>query len=68
MTKSTFTTDDPLVSFLYELMRDHVPLGVVEKVVRNSELPSEGDTFVLSNVHLARYAEELAIRLRPTSG
>lgn len=68
MTRLTHTTGDPLIAFLYELMRDHVPPGVVEKVVRNSELPSEDDTYVLSNVHLARYAEEIAIRLRPASG
>ncbi len=62
MTKLTHTTGDPLIAFLY------VPAGDVERLVRNGELPSEGDIYVLSNVHLARYAEELAIRFRPTSG
>ena len=28
-----------LISFLYELMRDHVPTGVIEKIVRESSDP-----------------------------
>jgi len=50
--------DDPLVSFLYLLMRDHVPAGVVEGIVR----PRDGVTH-FTNGHLARYAQDLAARL-----
>lgn len=49
-----------LISFLYELMRDHVPAGTVEKMVRNSEDP---DT-QYCNGWLAKYAEDVANRLK----
>lgn len=52
-----------VVSFLYELMRDHVPTGVAEHVVKNSE-NDEPTTF--SNGYLARYAKDLARRLGQT--
>ena len=29
-------SSDPLVSFLYELMRDHLPVGTVERLIRNN--------------------------------
>jgi hypothetical protein len=54
---------DPLVSFLYELMRDHVVPGIIEEVVRTSEhQPLGGTTFC--NSGLALYAQEVATRLR----
>lgn len=63
-------TTSPLVSFLYELMRDQVPTGVVERIVgmdedvRMAHQDEDGPfEFVLSNGHLARYAEEVAERL-----
>lgn len=52
--------NDKLVSFLYELMRDHLPSGVVEKIVRASEDPDVQYT----NGWLAKYAEDLANRLK----
>lgn len=51
--------DRPLVSFLYELMRDHVSPGVLERLVRDS--PGIDTTF--TNGHLARYAQDMASRL-----
>lgn len=55
-----------LISFLYELMRDHMPTGKVEKLVKNIEigyeLNDEADT-LYSNGWLAQYAEDLANRL-----
>ena len=51
--------DSKLVSFLYELMRDHVPPGVVEKLVQDSQMVEVKYT----NGWLARYAEDLANRL-----
>jgi hypothetical protein len=49
-----------LVSFLYELMRDHLHASVVEKLVECSMEPDVAYT----NGWLARYAEDLAKRLR----
>lgn len=57
-------TEDPLVAFLYLLLRDHLPAGRVEKVVMDVEtmVPHEG--FVLTNGFQAQYAEALAARLQ----
>jgi hypothetical protein len=52
--------NDRLTSFLYELMRDHLPLGVVEKLVCDS---MESDV-AYTNGWLAKYAEDLAKRLK----
>lgn len=54
--------DDRLTSFLYELMRDHVPPGKIEELVRGTEL-EEGNV-AFSNGWLASYAHNLAARLR----
>lgn len=53
---------DHLVSFLYELMRDHVPTGTIEKVVQAS---LHGKT-EFCNGWLAQYAQDVAKRLRST--
>lgn len=58
-------TKDPLVSFLYLLMRDALPVGEVEKLVQNCEDTGEDHVDELSNGWLAKYAEDLASRLRP---
>lgn len=55
------TIDSRLVSFLYELMRDHVPVGTVEFIVRSSE---NGQPTTYTNGWLAKYAEDLANRLK----
>lgn len=49
-----------LVSFLYELMRDHLPPGVIEEIVRNSQESNVN----YCNGWLAKYSEYLANRLR----
>lgn len=56
-------TFQPLTSFLYELMRDHVPCGVVERLVRDSQFAPGTNAHRLTNGHLGRYAEELALAL-----
>jgi hypothetical protein len=53
-------SEDKLVSFLYELMRDHLPTGTVEEIVRNSD----ADSTQFTNGFLAKYAEDLAKRLK----
>jgi hypothetical protein len=59
--------DDPLVRFLYLLMRDHLPTGVVEGIVQ-----SDDKVIHFTNGFLARYAQDMAARLAgrvpPTSG
>lgn len=56
------TSEDPLVSFLYILMRDHVAPGVLEGIMR--EHPHKmGDTSKFTNGWLASYAKDLADRL-----
>lgn len=58
-------TSDPLVSFLYELMRDHVVPGTVEKIVQEDRFHLEEKREIsLSNGYLAQYAEDVAARLR----
>jgi hypothetical protein len=54
------TIDSHLVSFLYELMRDYVTPGQIEAIMANTE----GDSNVTyTNGWLAKYAEDLALRL-----
>ena len=52
--------DSKLVSFLYELMRDYLTPGIVEKLVQASQEPH----IVYTNGWLAKYAEDLANRLK----
>jgi hypothetical protein len=56
---------DPLVSFLYVLMRDHLPTGVVAELVTSCELLGDDHQAQLSNGWLAEYAKDLAKRLQP---
>lgn len=51
-----------LWGFLYDLMRDYLPVGVVERLVQNNER-EDGTSFVFTNPHLAEYAKELRERL-----
>jgi len=59
-------SDDQLVGFLYELMRDHLPCGVVERLVSNSNPAntSNGGNCRFTNGFLANYAKDLSQRLR----
>lgn len=62
-----------LVSFLYKLMRDHLPCGTVEALVCGVEreapagviprCPDEDDERIFTNGFLSRYAQNLADRL-----
>jgi hypothetical protein len=60
-TSGTVTYTDALTSFLYELMRDHLATGVVERIFINSV--NAGPT-TYTNGWLARYANNLAEELR----
>lgn len=54
-------TKRPLVAFLYLLMRDEITPGKVERVLNELKPSLNPDGgWVLSNDHLARYAQEVA--------
>jgi len=53
--------NDPLVSFLYDLLRDHLAPGLVERLVQ------EAVTYpnvMYTNGYIAKYCQDLAARLR----
>jgi hypothetical protein len=57
---------EPLVEFLYRLMRDHVPTGVVQKLTQESiqdDQEPEPTVRVYTNGFLADYAKQLAKEL-----
>ena len=54
---------DPLVTFLYILMRDKLPTGEVEKLVHDAE-QYKGQICIFSSSELAQYATSLCKRLR----
>lgn len=56
-------SNDPLVSFLYILMRDHLPLGKVEEIVMNHAQYGQEDSY-FTNGWLANYCKDIAERLR----
>ena len=49
-------------AFFYILMRDHLPVGVVEKLVRDEE-ESNGKEILFTNGYLANYSKLLTKRL-----
>ena len=60
-------TRDPFVAFLYELMRDEVPVGTVQRIVEGSRFNDDVSEWVLSNPFLAEYAEYLVRRMTTRS-
>lgn len=60
-----FETNDSLTVFLYVLLRDYVPFGKLETIMQEQvENGMTGEGF-LSEPTIARYACQLAARLRP---
>ena len=58
-------SNDPWIGFLYILMRDHLPPGVVESILREHVLidgPDKTDTY--TNGWLAKYAEFIVQRVQ----
>ena len=49
-----------LVSFLYELLRDHLPASTVQQILSNSQIPE----VTYSNGFLAQYAQYVANNLK----
>lgn len=57
----SINSNSKLVSFLYLLMRDHLPAGVIEEIIRDAE---ETTDCQFTNGWLAKYAEDLKDRLK----
>jgi hypothetical protein len=57
---------DPLVAFLYVVLRDHIQPGTIENIMLNHVEYTTGQS-VYSNGWLAAYAQDLASRLRSKS-
>ena len=53
-------SNDQLVSFLYELMRDYVPCGTVERIAQGCSYKE----YSFTNGFLASYAKNIAKKLR----
>lgn len=58
---------DPLVGLLYDLLRDHIQPGDLEKLVRNACTHAD-KIMVYSNGWLVRYAEDIVERLDKARG
>lgn len=56
-----YSSDSPLLMFLFLLMRDFLPTSKVEQLVRDCGIASDGMKY--SNAYLAKYAADLAFRL-----
>lgn len=56
-------SEDPLVSFLYILLRDHLPSGVIEGIMLEHVQYGQSDSH-FTNGWLANYCKDLAERLR----
>jgi hypothetical protein len=56
--------DDRLVAFLYLLMRDHVPVGTVERAVKLIREEAHPPSILENaNEHLRAYARDVAGKL-----
>lgn len=53
-------SDDPVVLFLYFLIRDHVPLGVVEEIIEKHTYA----TATFANKALVEYIIDLANKIK----
>lgn len=58
------TSKSKLVSFLYQLMRDELPAGTVEKIMTQIIDKEQGQDISYSNGWLAQYAMNIARRLK----
>jgi hypothetical protein len=61
---------DPLVDFIYLLLRDHLPAGAVESIIQTHVFPEKRKDDCVSefcNGYIARYAQDIADRLKKDS-
>lgn len=59
-----FTSSDPIVAFLYDLMKLHLPTGDVAKLVYDAARISGANSCEYTNGWLAQYAAHLSATLR----
>ncbi len=57
-------SQERLVCFLYELMRDELPAGKAAGLVKSAEAIKPGEVVHYTNKHLEAYARELCSRLQ----
>jgi len=57
-------SDDPLVAFLYGLLRDHLPAGKVEEIMQQHVGTRPRQVSQYTNGWVANYAQDIANRLR----
>ena len=62
MKSGKYNSDDALISFLYILGRDHLPLGVIEEIMRKDVEAVAGEV-MYTNGWLAEWAEDVAARI-----
>ena len=55
---------DNLRAFLYLLMRDHLPPGVVRQIIKTGIFASDGHKHIYTNGHLAAMAAECAANIK----
>ena len=55
-------SDDPIVGFLYILMRDYIPTGTIENIMID-HVEGKSKDCVYTNGWLAQYAMDVAKRL-----
>lgn len=55
-------SSDPLVAFLYLLIRDHIVSGDIESIMKEIENTTE-DKYVFTNGFIASYAKNIKERL-----
>lgn len=57
-------SSDPLVGFLYVLIRDHLTPGKIEEMMENHVEVSRGKEINFTNGWIALYARDVAARLK----
>ncbi len=57
-------SNDPLVSFLYTLMIDHLPPGKVETIMGSVPINIDKEEESYTNGWVASYAKDVAARIR----
>lgn len=60
----TTETNDRLAMFLYLLLRDKLPAGEIEDVIKKLPNAPPGDVGILSNGFIGDYAVELSAQIR----
>lgn len=58
--EAKLSNEEQMTRFLYVLMRDEVPTGVVEKILKNHIVKARKEKAIFSAKHLENYARQLA--------